>query len=65
MKAEGGGTVSVRLDTREGKEIAEADIRTGEINIPLNGGVIGKHAVYFVFRMNKGTAEMDRFTFDD
>ena len=65
MKTDGEGTVSVRLDTRGGKEIAKTEIRDGEITLPLQGGVIGKHAVYFVFRMKSGSAELDRFTFDD
>ena len=31
----------------------------------LKSGVTGKHAVYFVFSIPEGKAEMDRFTFDD
>jgi hypothetical protein len=65
MKANGEGKVSVRLDTPGGKEIAKFDAKDGEATVPVQGGIIGKHAVYFVFCMKKGTAEMDWFTFDD
>ena len=65
MKAEGTGTVSVRLDSTEGKEIAKTGIRDGETTTVLTDSVTGKHAVYFVFRLETGKAEMDRFTFDD
>ena len=65
LKAEGEGTASVRLDAPGGKEIAQLEVRNGEVSAPLTGSAIGKHAVYFVFRMNKGRAGMDRFTFDD
>ena len=65
MKTDGRGTVSVRLDTRDGKEIAKTEVTTGEVSVPLTGSAIGKHAVYFIFNMKEGTAELDRFTFDD
>ena len=65
MKAEGTGTVSVRLDQPGGKEIASLGTADRAVTVPLNSGVIGKHAVYFVFSMESGKAEMDRFTFDD
>ena len=65
MRAEGEGTACVRLDTPGGKEIARLEVKAGEASAPLTGSVIGKHAVYFVFRMRKGTAELDRFTFED
>ena len=64
LRTEGEGTVSVRLDTPGGKEIAKAEVKDGEICIPVQGAV-GKHAVYFVFNMTKGAAEFDCFTFDD
>jgi len=67
-RAEGPAEVLVRLDSREGKEIAriQAVPGTEEYTAMLSGGVIGKHAVYFIFRMSEGVrAEMDRFTFDD
>ena len=65
MRAEGEGTACVRLDTPGGKEIARLEVKAGEVSAPLTSSVIGKHAVYFVFRMRKGTAELDRFTFED
>ena len=65
MKTEGKGTASVRLDTPGGREIVRFDATDGEVTVPLTGSAIGKHAVYFVFALEKGTAEMDRFTFDD
>ena len=65
MKTEWKGSISVRLDTPGGREIARIDSAEGETTVPLTGGVIGKHAVYFVFALEEGTAEMDRFTFDD
>ena len=65
--SEGRAEVSVRLDTPGGREIARFTVESGrqEASAPLKGGVIGKHAVYFVFSMETGKAEMDRFTFDD
>ena len=63
-ETEGEGTASVRLDAPGGKEIARLEVRNGETSAPLACGVTGKHAVYFVFRMKKGTAALDRFTFD-
>ena len=65
MKAEGKGRISVRLDTRGGKEIASFGLADGEISVPLTGSVTGRHAVYFVFSLESGKAEFDRFTFDD
>lgn len=65
MRTEGKGTVSVRLDEPGGREIAKAEAAEGEICIPVKGGVTGKHAVYFVFGLESGKAELDRFTFDD
>ena len=65
MNTEGEGKVHVRLDTPGGREIALIEVKNGETTVPLLGGVTGKHAVYFVFEMKEGKAEMDRFTFDD
>ena len=65
MKTEGAGKVHVRLDTPGGQEIALLEAQDGEVTVPLLGGVTGKHAVYFVFEIVGGKAEMDRFTFDD
>ncbi len=60
--------VSVRLDARGGREIARAQLRPGmeEIRAKLTGGVIGKHAVYFVFSSEQDgpAVDFDRFTFD-
>ena len=66
MTAEERTAVSVRLDTREGKEIARIEASGGrqEISAPLTGGTVGKHAVYFLFSTN-GKAQMDCFTFSD
>ena len=64
IRAETPCTVSVRLDTPGGKEIARFEAEK-ETTVPLTGSVVGKHAVYFVFTLTGGTAEMDRFTFDD
>ena len=65
MNSEGETAVSVRLDRPDGKEIAAFDLKDGEKKMTreLKNGVIGKHAVYLVFR-TKGKAELDRFTFD-
>lgn len=61
-------SVSVRLDARDGKEIAFFRVESGtkEITTPVQGAGIGKHAVYFVFSAegNDSAAEMDAFTFD-
>ena len=57
--------VSVRLDAPGGREIARLEAVNGEVTVPLNGGITGTHAVYFVFETAEGKAEMDRFTFDD
>ena len=65
MKTEGAGKVHVRLDTPGGQEIALLEAQDGEVTVPLLGGVTGKHAVYFIFEIVGGKAEMDRFTFDD
>ena len=66
--AEEGTSVRVRLDRPDGREIAvfHPD-ETGKANTePLSGGIVGKHAVYFLFcGMKEGKAEMDRFTFND
>ena len=64
MHTEGKAAVSVRLDSARGKEIARLEKPDGEITVPLDAGVIGKHAVYFVFRLTTGKADFDRFTFD-
>ena len=47
------------------KQVIEPDVYGGEVTVPLKSGVTGKHAVYFVFSIPEGKAEMDRFTFDD
>ncbi len=65
FRAEGETTVSVRLDTPGGKEIAKLTPADSGMKIPLTGSAIGKHAVYFVFTVKNGTADLDRFTFDD
>ena len=65
ITADTGVNVSVRLDAPGGREIARIEEANGEVTVPLNGGITGKHAVYFVFEMAEGKAEMDRFTFDD
>ncbi len=61
-------SVSVRLDARDGKEIAafRAENGTKEITTPVHGAGIGKHAVYYVFSAegDGAAAEMDAFTFD-
>ena len=67
-RAPAGTEVSVRLDTPGGREIARAasDGTAEQIEAELCDGVIGKHAVYFIFRcLEDRKAEMDRFTFDD
>ncbi|MBP5727002.1 MAG: hypothetical protein J6Y48_07990, partial [Clostridia bacterium] len=66
MKADGKGEVSVRLDSRDGKEIARFAAADGEVSAPVTGGLIGKHAVYFCFFAEKEGAavELDCFTFD-
>ncbi len=60
--------VSVRTDTRDGREIASFAAEPGmeEITVPVRGAGIGKHAVYFVFKTegDAPAAEFDRFTFD-
>jgi len=61
-------SVSVRVDARDGKEIAAFRAEPGEreITAPVSGAGIGKHAVYFVFSAAEEgpAAEMDRFAFD-
>ena len=60
-------TVHVRLDRWDGKEIACMQVQAGETETtaPVTGGILGKHAVYFLFRCPEtGRTEMDRFTFD-
>ena len=68
MTAQAPVTVTVRLDARDGKEIASFRTENGktEYTVPVQGTGIGKHAVYFVFKVEKegSTAEMNRFTFD-
>ena len=66
IRADDWTMVSVRLDERGGKEIARFTVNAGEKEktVPLTGSVIGKHAVYFVFHLEKGAASFDRFTFD-
>lgn len=66
IRAEQDARVSVRLDAPGGKEIAALAVRSGqtESTAPLESGVTGRHAVYFVFRTGDGKAEFDRFTFD-
>ena len=60
--------VKVRVDTRDGKEIACFGAVPGQndYTVPVKGAGIGKHAVYFLFETEGDTpaAEMDRFTFD-
>jgi hypothetical protein len=65
ITADASVNVSVRLDAPGGREIARLEAVNGEVTVPLNGGITGKHAVYFVFETAEGRAEMDRFTFDD
>ena len=65
MNTEARAAVSIRLDTPGGREIAWMEAEGGEVTVPLKSGVTGKHAVYFVFNLPEGKAEMDRFTFDD
>ena len=61
-------TVHVRLDARDGKEIACFPVMPcqAEITSSLTAPVIGKHAVYFVFHTDgeEPVGEFDRFTFD-
>ena len=66
-RAEAPMTVSVRLDARDGKEIARIAVPAGdaETAAKLTCGVTGRHAVYFRFGMGpEDTAELDCFTFD-
>ena len=60
--------VIVRLDARDGKEIAAFPAQEGktEYTVPVKGAGIGKHAVYFLFEVEGDgpAAELDRFTFD-
>ena len=65
ITADASVNVSVRLDAPGGRESARLESVNGEVTVPLNGGITGKHAVYFVFETAEGKAEMDRFTFDD
>ena len=65
VKTDGKCEVSVRLDKPDGPEIAKFEPEDGQAGVPLTGTATGKHAVYFVFNLESGTAEMDRFTFDD
>ncbi|MBQ6174198.1 MAG: family 43 glycosylhydrolase [Clostridia bacterium] len=59
--------VSVRLDSRDGKEIAHLRLMPGtdSFTAPVTGCLPGRHAVYFRFSCpEKGETKMDRFTFD-
>ena len=59
--------ISVRLDEPGGKEIARIPLHPGqdEYFYPVAEGILGKRAVYFLFRLREGTdAILDRFTFD-
>ena len=60
--------VTVRLDARDGKEIAAFKAQEGktEYTVPVKEAGIGKHAVYFLFEAEDDgpAAELDRFTFD-
>ncbi len=68
MSAKAPVKVSVRLDARDGKEIAAFPAKPGiaAFAAPVTGAGIGKHAVYFVFSAEQDgpVAEFDRFTFD-
>ena len=61
-------TLKVRVDDYKGKVIASGCVKAGqtEVTIPLNDGIIGKHAVYFEFAAlsDKPFCEFDRFTFN-
>ncbi|MBR4458200.1 MAG: family 43 glycosylhydrolase [Clostridia bacterium] len=59
--------VSVRLDSRDGKEIARLRLTPGadSFTAPVTGCLPGRHAVYFRFSCpEEGETEIDRFTFD-
>ena len=68
LQADAQLTLKVRTDSWQGKIIAEALVEPGEteVTIPLNSGIIGKHAVYFDFTSTQSgpVACFDRFTFD-
>jgi hypothetical protein len=68
LQADAPLTLKVRLDSWQGKIIAETLVEPGEteVTLPLNSGIIGKHAVYFDFttRQSGPIACFDRFTFD-
>lgn len=59
-------TVNVRIDAYNGRIVSTiyADASASEVTANLDVAVVGKHAVYFEFIMEDGTAEFDRFTFD-
>ena len=58
--------INVRIDSYNGRIISTLDFskNENEKSAPLAWGLIGKHAVYFEFILESGTAEFDRFTFD-
>lgn len=58
--------VNVRIDSFNGRIISALDFdeSVNEKTMPLEWGLIGRHAVYFEFLIGSGTAEFDRFTFD-
>lgn len=58
--------VNVRVDSYHGRIISCLHFKSGEQEKTqtVDCGVTGKHAVYFEFLMEEGTAEFDRFTFD-
>ncbi len=58
--------VNVRIDSFNGRIISALDFdeNVNEKTMPLEWGLIGRHAVYFEFLIGSGTAEFDRFTFD-
>lgn len=60
------GKVNVRIDSYNGRIISTLDFEKdeNEKTQALEWGLIGKHAVYFEFQQETGTAEFDRFTFD-
>lgn len=59
--------LQVCTDSREGRIIAETGVEPGgtEMTLPVRSGIIGKHAVYFVFMSEQEgpIANLDRFTF--
>ena len=61
-------TVSVRVGTHDGKEVAALRLNSGEglFTAPVSGAGVGKQAVYFIFSSEAEcpVAEFDRFSFD-